>query len=44
MISDNAKTFKSAAVVVKDILKNPELTRFFTKLHVEWKFNLEKAW
>ena len=43
MISDNAKTFKSAAAIIKDTLKSPESTRLFTKLHVEWNFNLEKA-
>ena len=43
MISDNAKTFKFAAAIIKDTLKSPESTRFFTKLLVEWNFNLEKA-
>ena len=43
MISDNAKTFKSAAVIIKNTLQSSEAMRFFAKLHVEWKFNLEKA-
>jgi hypothetical protein len=40
-ISDNAKTFKSAVAVIKDILKCPETRGFFAKLKIEWTFNLE---
>ncbi len=43
MISDNAKTFKSAATIVKNILESSEAKKFFSNLHVEWQFNLERA-
>ena len=43
MISDDAKTFKSAAVIVKNTVRSPEAVKSFSKIRVEWKFNLEKA-
>lgn len=43
MLSDNAKTFKSAAVKIGDILKCPETKTFLDKLNIGWRFNLEKA-
>ena len=43
MVSDNAKTFKSASHLLQKIFESPEVARTFTKLQVEWKFNLEKA-
>ena len=43
MISDNAKTFKSAASVIRKILDSSETTKFSGKFEVEWNFNLEKA-
>ena len=43
MISDNAKTFKSAATILKNTFDNSEVKRYFTWFRVEWKFNLERA-
>ena len=43
MISDNAKTFKSAASVIRKILDSSETTKFCGKFEVEWNFNSEKA-
>ena len=42
-ISDKAKTFKSAAVIINNTLESSEATKISAKLHIEWKFNLEKA-
>ena len=43
MISDNAKTFKSAATTLHSMLANPEVKKYFSQFHIDWKFNLEKA-
>lgn len=43
MISDNAKTFKSASKIIQKVFDSPEIRKQFTNLHVEWQFNLEKA-
>ena len=43
MISDNAKTFKSASAIITGVLESPEVRNHFSQLHVEWQFNLEKA-
>ena len=43
MISDNGKTFKSACKIIRQVLESSEAKRYFTRLHVEWRFNLEKA-
>ena len=43
VISDNAKTFKSASSTIREIIENPETETYFSKLHIEWQFNLEKA-
>ena len=43
MVSDNAKTFKSAAHLIQKVLESPEVAKAFTQLQVKWKFNLEKA-
>ena len=43
MISDNAKTFKAASAGLIEILKNSEAVKYFSQLHIEWKFNLERA-
>ena len=43
MISDNAKTFKSAATILQATFESSEVERYFSRLHMEWKFNLEKA-
>ena len=43
MISDNAKMFKSVAVSITNTLESAEVKKFFSDIHVEWRFNLEKA-
>ena len=43
MISDNAKTFKAASKILRQLLDTPEARRYFSHLGVTWKFNLEKA-
>ena len=43
IISDNAKTFKSAAASLADTLESPEVRRYLANSHLKWQFNLEKA-
>ena len=43
MISDNGKTFKSASTTIARILESSEERNKFTRVHVEWPFNLEKV-
>ena len=42
-LSDNAKTFKSAAKSLKAICDHPDTQRYLHETGVEWNFNLEKA-
>ena len=43
VISDNGKTFKSAAKLIRQALESPESRKYFSQLRVEWQFNLERA-
>lgn len=43
VISDNAKTFKGAAEVLRKIMSHPEVTCYFVDLNITWSFNVEKA-
>ena len=43
VVSDNAKTFKSASKIIQGVFNEPEVKKHFAELHVEWAFNLEKA-
>ena len=43
MVSDNAKTFKSAEKLIKMTLGDPIVKKFFSNLQLTWSFNLEKA-
>ena len=43
MISDNAKTFISAAQTIEDMLASSEVQQYVTCLRVKWSFTLEKA-
>lgn len=43
MISDNGKTFKSAAKLIKQVLESPESRKYFSQLRIDWQFNLERA-
>ena len=43
IVSDNAKTFKAAAKVIKVVVSNEEAQRFCADIGVKWLFNVEKA-
>ena len=43
LITDNAKTFKSASKEVKNILRSSEIQREMASRGVQWKFIIEKA-
>ena len=43
MISDNAKTFKAASKILRELLETPVARKYFSQIGVKWKFNLEKA-
>ena len=43
MISDNGKTFKSAAKVVKAVMCQEHTQQYLSGLGVEWTFNIERA-
>ena len=42
-LSDNGKTFKSAATLIKAIVTSQEVQEQFLNLGVEWQFNVERA-
>ena len=43
MISDNAKTFVSAAQTIENVLTSSEVQHHLAGVKVKWVFNLEKA-
>ena len=43
VISDNAKTFVSAAQTIEQLFDSDEVQHYLSGLKVKWKFNLEKA-
>ena len=43
MVSNNAKTFKSAAKTIHTILSNAEVQQYLSGIGMEWVFNLERA-
>ncbi len=43
VLSDNAKTFKSADRIIRSVLSESTVEKHFLKLRIEWVFNLEKA-
>ena len=43
IISDNGRTFKSAAKLLVKILKHPEVQGYFAGIHIQWSFHLEKV-
>ena len=43
IISDNGKTFVSAAQIIENMLKTSEVQQHLAGLKVKWVFNLEKA-
>ena len=43
MVSDNGKTFKSAAKTIRSIMTNEKVTNELSGRKVEWVFNIERA-
>ena len=43
IVSDNGKTFRSAAKTLKAIMSSREVTKHLAGLRVEWVFNIERA-
>ena len=43
ILSDNAKTFKSAAKFLKAVFTCQEVKSYLSDVGIEWRFNLEKA-
>ncbi|XP_044166607.1 uncharacterized protein LOC122950686 [Acropora millepora] len=43
IVSDNAKTFKSAAKVLKKVFSYPSVKRFLLNRRISWKFNMDRA-
>ena len=43
IVSDNAKTFKSARRMIAESLNSPDVKRYLSHVDVNWTFNLEKA-
>ena len=43
MISDNRKTFEAAARIIKRVLSNPRVQKFFHGIGIEWRFNVPRA-
>ena len=44
ILSDNGKTFKAAAKVVRSIVDQQDVKRYLSQIDVKWYFNLEKWW
>ena len=42
VVSDNAKTFKTAARVLSSLFKLPEVQRYLLNLKIRWRFNLKR--
>ena len=43
MVSDNGKTFKSAAREITKLMNDPGVKQYFANARMKWTFNLEKA-
>ena len=43
MVSDNAKTFKSASKELEKIINDPTVVKYFAQEKIKWSYNLEKA-
>ena len=43
IVSDNAKTFKSAAKVLTKVFSYPSVKRFLANRRISWKFNMDRA-
>ena len=43
IVSDNAKTFKSAAKVLRKVFSYPSVKRFIAGRRITWRFNVDRA-
>ena len=43
MVSDNAKTFKSASKELEKITSDPTVAKYFAQEKIKWSYILEKA-
>jgi len=43
VVSDNAKTFISAAQTLQGLLRSQEVQQYFSGMNIQWVFSLEKA-
>ena len=45
VVSDNAKIFKAAAAILREILSHPHTQQYFADSYIQfqWSFNIEKA-
>ena len=43
MLSDNGKSFKAAAKLIKKVVSSPQVQSYFDGIGVEWRFNVPKA-
>lgn len=43
ILSDNGKTFKAAAKIIRAVVNHPDVKRYLAGLGVKWMFNLPKA-
>ena len=43
IVSDNAKTFKAAAKVLRKVFSYPSVKRFLANRRITWKFNMDRA-
>ncbi|XP_048580427.1 uncharacterized protein LOC116614572 [Nematostella vectensis] len=43
IVSDNAKTFKSAAKFLNELYDQPDIRTYCEENRIQWKFNLERA-
>ena len=43
ILSDNGKTFKGAAKIIRTIMSNHEVREYLSGMNLEWQFNVERA-
>ena len=43
IVTDNAKTFKTAAKILAKVFKSTKISRYLAKQSIEWQYNLAKA-
>ena len=43
IVSDNAKTFKAAAKVLRKVFSYPSVKRFLANRRITWRFNIDRA-